>query len=432
MKRTDGYVVDAAYPPHFYKEMQPVWLSNLVSFLGSEAPDMTQPYSYCELGCGMGLNLLVAAALNPQGQFVGVDFNEQHLATAREAVDSIGLKNLRFVQADFASFAQDNESSFDFIVSYGTWSWIAPQYQQSILQIVKTFLKPRGVFYLHYMCHPGATFQAPLQKFLNELAQHLSSNSEDSMKAGVALLHELLEARVFDHQPEIKQHLLEMKKRSPAYWAHEYLTDYWQPQHSVDVHRQVAQMTGVLYIGSANTFENVDPILSIPARVRPTLAKMPSPVLQELVKDMARNSNIRTDLFQRDPVASSPEQHIQRVGRIVFKLLPGAPAAVSGALAFATPIGEISGSAEVFSPLLQRLAQGAASFDELARIPIFATDKGLLFQSLQMLMWRGYVHPLRQDARPEPEQVGRLQAWLEKKHLPLNIIEDCGAAFHQT
>ena len=81
-----GYVQDVAYPAHFHREIQPLWLSMLTRFLGSAPPDLTRPYSYCELGCGVGINLLVAAATNPQGQFVGVDFNERHLTIARDAI----------------------------------------------------------------------------------------------------------------------------------------------------------------------------------------------------------------------------------------------------------------------------------------------------------------------------------------------------------
>src|SRR5690606_8475994 len=77
MSTHDGYVMDVAYPPHFHKEIQPVWLNGQAQFLGATAPDLCKPYSYCELGCGMGINLLIAAATNPQGQFLGVDANEQ-------------------------------------------------------------------------------------------------------------------------------------------------------------------------------------------------------------------------------------------------------------------------------------------------------------------------------------------------------------------
>ena len=84
MSRRDGYVVDVPYPLHFYKEMQPVWLSYVLNTVGCAAPDLTRPYRYCELGCGAGINLLTAAASNPGGQFVGVDFNGEHIATFRD------------------------------------------------------------------------------------------------------------------------------------------------------------------------------------------------------------------------------------------------------------------------------------------------------------------------------------------------------------
>ncbi len=263
MHKETGYVVDVPYPPHFHKEIQPVWLASLVHFLGAAAPDINKPYAYCELGCGMGINLLIAAATNPQGQFVGVDFNEAHLAIAKDAARLIGLKNIRFVHADFAQFSQENNLFFDFIVSHGVWSWIAPNQQKSILQIAARSLKPRGLLYLHYMCYPGATQMIPVQKLLNDLAQHLPGTSEQNIRAGLDFVSQLDAAGVFVDQPNLGARLEALKQKNASYLAHDFLNDHWRPQHSVDLHRLVAQ-AGVVY-------------LAAPARSK-TWTGFPSPV----------------------------------------------------------------------------------------------------------------------------------------------------------
>ncbi|WP_227510344.1 class I SAM-dependent methyltransferase [Acinetobacter equi] len=73
MKKQNGYVLDAPYPIFFYKEMQPLWLNTVLKFSGFNTIDIDKKFSYLELGCATGINLLVCAILNPHGQFIGVD-----------------------------------------------------------------------------------------------------------------------------------------------------------------------------------------------------------------------------------------------------------------------------------------------------------------------------------------------------------------------
>ncbi len=128
--------------------MQPVWMSYIATSLACRAPDIGRPYRYGELGCGAGINLLVAAASNPLGEFVGVDFNAGHIALARQAAQSIGLTNVEFIEASFGDFAKQDQQPFDFIACHGTWSWLPPQAQASILKALHRYLKPGGLFYL--------------------------------------------------------------------------------------------------------------------------------------------------------------------------------------------------------------------------------------------------------------------------------------------
>ena len=427
MSTHDGYVMDVAYPPHFHKEIQPVWLASLVQFLGTAAPDITKPYSYCELGCGMGINLLVAAATNPQGQFVGVDANDKALAVARAAAKSVGLANAHFVHADFAQFAQSNNRFFDLVVSHGVWSWVSPHQQKHILQLVAKFLKPRGLFYLHYMCHPGATPMIPVQALLNDVAKLQPGTSEQKLSAALDFALRLDLAGAFVDQPQLSDKIRALKSKPSSYLAHDFLTDHWSPYHSVDIHRLVAQ-TGMTYLGSANPFDNLDN-LSVPGAMQPLLAKLASPALRERVKDVARNQHQRTDLFQRAPMPLAQQDLLRQIDALRFQSLPQAPR--SGAVEFRTPIGAIQGPQHIFSPLLERLAEGPASFAELRQLPMFSEALGTLSQSLQMLMWNGTVHPQRPDELGISNQVGRLKTWIEANQLKLELIRECGTAVHR-
>lgn len=425
MSRREGYVIDVPYPMHFHKEMQPVWMAYIATSLACHAPDISKPYRYCELGCGSGINLLVAAAGNPLGEFVGVDFNAGHIAMARQAAERAGLENIQFIEANFADFATREQERFDFIACHGTWSWLPPQAQASILRVVHGLLKPGGLFYLHYMCHPGATRMTAIQKVLHEVSLSMPGDSTEATRHGVELLRRLADsgAGIFEDHPQLKDELAALEKEHFAYLAHDFLTDYWRPQHCADLHRVVAQAE-VTYIGSANCFENMDS-LSVPGNVQPLLAGLATTALRETVKDAARNQNQRQDMFQKQPRAMAAEQHLATLDSLQFAALPSLPSA--GEMSFATPIGKIPGPEKLFDPLLRALSAGPSSFAELRQLPAFAAEPGILLQALQMLMWGAYVHPLRQDSN-QSVAAGRLSEWLQSRGLGLQLLPECGTA----
>ncbi len=425
MQHRDGYIIDVSYPLHFHKEMQPVWLCHTIQTLGCAVPDISKPYRYCELGCGPGINLLVAAACNPAGQFTGIDFNQAHIASAQVLAKELNIENIRFIEASFDEFAANNSEKFDFIVSHGTWSWLPPKAQAGILQLIYQSLKPQGLVYLHYMCYPGAARLTGMQKVLYETAKITEGDSIQGIHNGMTLLRTLANkgAGLFVDNPEIQKELLALEKELPAYLAHEFLTDYWRPQHSADMHRIISQ-TGLRFIGSADSFENMD-TLSIPGNLQPILKNLPGQALRETVKDMARNQHQRLDVFQSSPQTLDRENHLALMDKTVFRALPNMPA--PGSLEFKTPVGIIPGPADLFSPLLTALKKGPQSFHALRQPAPFQTEPGLLLQALAMLMRADYAHPVRPEQQTTPA-AAHLQAWLDKQQLPLRLFPECGTA----
>ncbi|WP_206661734.1 class I SAM-dependent methyltransferase [Aliarcobacter butzleri] len=203
MKQKDGYILDVTYPIFFYKEMQPIWLNSTINFLGFKTPNITKPFSYLELACGTGINLIVCAINNPNGHFIGVDFNKEHIDKAKNDANFIGLKNIEFIHSDFATFLEINHNKFDFIVNHGTFSWISPTNQKNILKIVSEFLNDLGILYLHYMCYPGSTPLLPIQKLLNLVDHHVNESSNKSIEIGKNLFNDLNNAGTFVDNPKI-------------------------------------------------------------------------------------------------------------------------------------------------------------------------------------------------------------------------------------
>jgi hypothetical protein len=422
-KRDNGYVLDTTYPIFFYKEMQPLWLSTIVNFQGFHSPDISKPFFYLELGCATGINILIAAISNPNSHFVGIDFNKEHIEIAQSAVNFIGLKNVEFIYTDFDTFLQTNKQKFDFIVNHGTFSWISSINQKSILEIVSKSLNDNGIFYLHYMCHPGSTPLLPIQKLLNIVDYHTNEPSNISIEKGINLFNQLNKVGTFIDNPKIDS-ISKSLEQDSSYLAHEFLTDYWNPLYSIDVHQMVSRISKATFIGSANSIENLDNI-SIPSKILPILQNISSPVLREYIKDLARNQKQRVDIFQKNPILFTNEEHFSTIKKIKFKLLPNTPK--EGGIIFKTPIGDIEAPKEVISPLLEKLAKENLSFDELLKLSSFANQPSLLFETALMLMWASYIYPISLEFESfNKNYIYKFEEWTKKNKINLKFILECG------
>ena len=72
-----------SYTDTFFNELNPHAIRCIAAMRGFDIPD-SHSFTYCELGCGTGHSLIVFAAANPHAQFIGIDFNEEHIAHAKQ------------------------------------------------------------------------------------------------------------------------------------------------------------------------------------------------------------------------------------------------------------------------------------------------------------------------------------------------------------
>lgn len=398
-----SYLTEVTYPARFHRETSPRWLHAVGTALGRAVPDPDQTLSWCELGCGEGLNATLLAAANPHIRFVGVDLNAEHIAIGQRRAQAAGLDNVVFIHADFAHFADRSvpheqalakvPGSFDIIVCHGVWSWVDQAARDALLRVAAGRLAIGGVFYLGYMSHPGASPMAHLQRLLLRRAQRLPGNASQRATASLAWLRQLAAAGLgsLAEHPGLHRQLDAMAGEHPAQIAHEFLTPHWQPDHAADVIDQLAAV-GLDYIGSATPLENIDAI-SLPGDAQPLIAAIDDVGLRESAKDAARNQSLRRDLFQRTAPALTPGQHRAALDAIRFAALPGA--ARDGGLTLDTRIGPVPAPAELFGPCLRALAAGPKSFAELAALPAYAGQVGALNIVLQTLLWAGCSHPWR-------------------------------------
>lgn len=425
MKQKDGYILDVTYPIFFYKEMQALWLSNTINFLGFKTPNITKSFSYLELACGTGINLIVCAINNPNGHFIGVDFNKEHIDKAKNDANFIGLKNIEFIHSDFATFLEINHNKFDFIVNHGTFSWISPTNQKNILKIVSEFLNDLGILYLHYMCYPGSTPLLPIQKLLNLVDHHVNESSNKSIEIGKNLFNNLNNAGTFVDNPKINS-IVKTLENSNSYLAHEFLTDYWNPLFSVDVHKMVFENAKATFLGSANVIENLDNI-SIPSKVQEIIKNTKAPDLKEYLKDLARNSKQRVDIFQKNPQIFSNKEHIEVINKLKFKLLPNAPK--KGAVTFNTLIGDIEAPKEVISEMLEKLSKKEMSFEELSTLKSFINKPIFLIETIFLLMNANYLQVVSSNEKYiDKHFVDKFNDKMKKDGINLEIYPKCCTA----
>lgn len=392
---TDGYVTDIQYTSGFYRELSPVYLAYVCDLIGVRCPDFSQPYAYCELGCGQGFGTNILAAANPRGDFYAYDFNPAQIANAQSLVKAAGLKNMHFFERSFQELAEEpreTQPTFDVIVFHGIISWIMPEHFQHIITFVERRLKPGGLVYVSYNSLPGWTAMAPLQRLLCEHAKLNPCRSDQQLKEAVTFANELQEAGAyyFNANPTVKQRMEGLAKHNINYLAHEYLNQAWVLFYFSDIARELdrAKLT---FAGSAYIFDNFE-ILSIPEKVRPILEKTRDPLFAQTIRDYANNQQFRRDMFIRGLNRLVPSEQRTRNIHTLFQLLQQ-PAAYP--IKFTAPLGEVTAKTEVYEPIIRALETKAMTLGELLSLPSL---KDISFaevsQSLALLVGGGYAHPI--------------------------------------
>ncbi len=127
-----------------------------------------------DLGCGPATQLEVAAALNPEVDFVGVDLSEPMLERGRAILAQQGLTNVELTHGDITRLEFDDRS-FDAVVSTLTFHHLPDERALGAsLQEVARVVKPGGGLFLldlgrlrstrsiHYFAHQYADRQSEL------------------------------------------------------------------------------------------------------------------------------------------------------------------------------------------------------------------------------------------------------------------------------
>lgn len=400
---SDGYFTGVQYTRKYYSHMAPANMAFACVRQGIRPPELGPGATFLELGCGQGYGLNLLAAANPAIRFFGIDFNPGQIANARSLAGAAGLGNVDFQDLSFEQLLALPEGripQFDVIALHGILSWVSPENRAHIVRILDRHLKPGGMVSVSYNALPGWAPLMPLRGFVKAYFDRTrgppKERAFDAFRAAAKLVEQ--GARGFGAGPQAIEAVL---KLDPAYLIHEYLNDHFHPFFHAEVARELDEARLTF---AASAFLSEDMVgLAAPQAMHGQIEAETDPVWRETLLDYANNRRFRRDIFVRGPNAlSAPER--DRLLRDARLALIESREQVS--LQFTIPMGSLAGDAETYGVVIDALAHGPRTLDELAQLPPFAgMIDGQLLKVVGLLMGAGAVHPMideGQAARTAP------------------------------
>src|SRR5262249_834522 len=126
---------------------------------------------------------------------------------------------------------------------------------------------------------------------------------------------------------------------------------------------------------------------AVPPGVLPLLGQLADPILNQSVRDFAANRRFRRDLFAREAMELSADEHRRLLSELSFALAVPRDRRVFKVLG---PVPELPLKPEFHGVVADRLAHGSAGFDELLGLPAFGGNaSALLLDCLVLLVSSG-------------------------------------------
>lgn len=387
-----GYITDIPYTYGVYRELFPALQSFAALAAGFAAPDPNAPLAYCELGCGQGYSSNIVAAGNPHIEVHATDFNPAHILGARNLAAAAGMGNVHFHDSSFAEFAVDETlPDFDIIAVHGVYSWVSVENRRHIVDFIRQRLKVGGLVYISYNALPAYASVMPLRRLLADRAGAGDGSTVARIEQALAYAKRLTDADAAYFRPGagVPETLKRIQEGSRDYVAHEYFNRDWTAFYHADVAADLAEAK-LSYVGPADLLSGVDAI-NLSAEQRSLLASAGTVTERETLRDYTVNQVFRRDIFVKGAIPLNQLEARERWIKSRFVLTNGrvdVPKTVKGVL------GDAELHADVYDPLLDRLADGARTVEQLAadsKVAALGWDR--LQQALTILVGGSQLQP---------------------------------------
>jgi SAM-dependent methyltransferase len=420
-----GYVTDIAYSRGYYAEQTPVHLALTALVMGVETdlPGPTDEVSYLELGCGHGFTATVLAAANPGWRITAVDFNPAHIAAARRLATELGLANIRFLEADLSTLAEQpllaEIPEADVVSLHGVWSWVSAEVRAGIVRLLRARVRAGGLVHVSYNALPGWQSALLLQRLVREAGRRLGHGSIEQSRAGVALVREMIaaEAACLTKSPLVAEILSRLDTSPPEYVAHEYMNEHWSPCWHADV---AADLAGAKldFIGSARLLTNFNDLMMTGGQ-RAIHARFPDPLMRELLVDSCNNRLLRHDIYARGTRRLSARTRDTALEAVTLALVT-APEDVVYSITM--PAGRASLSEDYYRPIVQRLAEGPCTMGELLSLPALAGHAHNPSEVVGMLVGSGQALVVARPGAPMNTASRHFNALNARRHLRVDTL----------
>jgi SAM-dependent methyltransferase len=402
-----GYITDVTYLPGYYRQQSPSMMA-LACLLGSVAsplPGPDDPVSYLELGCGHGFGALVLAASNPRWTVTAIDFNPAHVATARAWAAQAGIDNIRFLEADLSTLAEDPAAGqvpeADFVSMHGLWTWVPPIVQAGIVRLLRGKVRPGGAVHVSYNALPAWGSALGVQRVIRDCGQRLASRSDRQAEEGRKLVQALQQADALQiiRSPWVNSLVERIGTLPVQYLAHEYLNAFWAPCFHADVAGALAEAK-LDWVGSASLIENF-PELTLTAEQREVAQRFDDPLLRELIKDMCLDRSLRHDLFVRGARRIGLEARDAALMdvRLVLSIAPEEMPFEAD-----MPAGRAALNRAFYGPITEAMAAGPRRVGDLLELPNLEGRRDNPAELIGILAGLDIAEPvIRPGAEPTPQ-----------------------------
>jgi SAM-dependent methyltransferase len=429
-----GYVTDITYLTGYYRHQSPsmIALGCLLGGVASPMPGPDDPVSYLELGCGQGFGAMVLAASNPHWRVTAIDFNPAHVAAARAWAAEAGLDNIRFLEADFATLAEDPEASevpeADFVSMHGVWSWVPEPVQAGIVRLLGRKVKPGGAVHVSYNSLPAWGGALGMQRVLRECGLRLGTRSDRQAEEGLKLVQELHAAGALQltRSPWVTSLLERMSTLPSQYLAHEYINGAWAPCFHGDVATAFAGAK-LEWVGSVSLIENF-PELTLTEEQRAVTQRFDDPLLRELVKDACLERSLRHDVFVRGARRMGPVMRDAALRELSISLnIDPADMPFEAEM----PAGRAALSQGFYGPIARALADGPRRVGDLLELPTLEGRRDNPAELIGILVGLDIAETaLRPNAAPTPQAQRFNKVTMAKLMHTENLGRPIAAASH--
>ena len=299
-----GYVQDLDFRSGVIAGQMPHHMA-IVAAVQGYAPPAIDEFTYIDLCCGDGTTTNAIAALYPQAEVIGIDFNARHIDAAWGMAQACGIENARFIEADLTTLDPATLPAAEYIGINGAYSWLGEEGEAAVNTLLAQCLKPGGLFYVEYTSLPGKVSVQPLWGLIQSLTpKREGETSRDRAKRGLALTEALAKrgmTYLAAHRPAgngARSYIQGAKQDEYRidHFAHNAMADGFRPKYFTEM-ADAMEAAGLGFAGRTELALNEIEFSVPPAQVPTFQDYRGDGRTTELLKDYIRNEQQRRDVF---------------------------------------------------------------------------------------------------------------------------------------